>query len=141
MKHKKQSGFSLIELILVVLIVGVIAAIAVPNLIKAFAAAENGSCLATMKTIQLVQTTIYSQKNRYGRLDEINQHQNNTLGQVVSNQLQRGKFLYEMIPANPTDEELRLGFNIKASRSISGADPIPFVIEMDQRGFITPIFP
>lgn len=140
MKNNKQSGFSLIELLLVVVIIAVIAAIAVPNLTKAFAAAENGSCLATMKTIQLIQTTVYSQKNRYARLDEVNQHQNNTLGQVASNQLLRGKFVYEMIPANPTDDELKLGFIIKASRSVSSTDPVPFVVEMNERGIVSTIF-
>ncbi|MGI9056346.1 MAG: type II secretion system protein [Pyrinomonadaceae bacterium] len=141
MKNKKQSGFSLIELLLVVVIISVIAAIAVPKLTKAFAAAENGSTVATMKTIQLSQTSSYAQRNRYGRLDEINQYQNNGLGSVVNNQLFRGKYLYEMIPANPTDDELKSGFIIKATRNTNVADPIPFVLELNERGFVTPIFP
>lgn len=141
MKNKKQSGFSLIELLLVVVIISVIAAIAVPNLTKAFAAAENGSTVATMKTIQLSQTTSYSQKNRYARLDEINEYQNNGLGSVVNNQLFRGKYLYEMIPANPTDDELKSGFIVKATRNATGPDSIPFVLELNERGFVTSIFP
>ena len=141
MKNKNQSGFSLIELILVVVIISVIAAIAVPNLTKAFAAAENGSTIATMKTIQLTQTTSYSQKSRYARLDEVNEYQNNSLGDVINNQLFRGKFLYEMIPANPTDDELKSGFIVKATRNTNVPDPIPFVLELNERGFVTPIFP
>ena len=141
MKNNSQSGFSLIELILVVVIISVIAAIAVPNLTKAFAAAENGSSIATMKSIQLTQTTFFSQQNRYARLDEVNEYQNNSMGSVVNNQLFRGKFLYEMIPANPTDVELKSGFIIKATRNTNATDPVPYVLELNERGFVTPIFP
>jgi prepilin-type N-terminal cleavage/methylation domain-containing protein len=136
-----QKGFSLIELILVVLMIGIIAAIAVPSFTKAVAAAENGSTLATMKTIQLAQSTIFSQKSRYGNLDEINQFQNNSLGQVEDNQLFRGKFLYEMIPANPTPDELKTSYIIKASRIAVGPNEIPYVVEMNERGITPGLFP
>lgn len=140
MKNNQQ-GFSLIELILVVVMIGIIAAIAVPSLTKAVAAAENGATLSTMKTLQLAQSTIFSQKNRYGNLDEINQVQNDSLGQVQNNQLIRGKFLYEMIPANPTPDELKLGYIIKASRISVGPNEIPYTVQMDQTGIVSPIFP
>lgn len=139
MNNSNQQGFSLIELILVVLIIGVIAAIAIPSLTKATAAAENGSALSALKTMALAQTTIMSQKNRFGRLDEINSVQNNTLGVVTTNVLARGKFRYEMIPANPTDAELKTSFKIKATRVIDAAQT-PYVIEMDEKGFTTRIF-
>lgn len=136
-----QKGFSLIELILVVVMIGVIAAIAIPSFTKAVAAAENGSTLATMKTIQLAQSTIFSQKSRYGNLDEVNQFQNSSLGQVTDNQLYRGKFLYEMIPANPTPDELKTGYIIKATRISVSLNELPYTVEMNERGVTTPIFP
>ena len=139
MNNSNQQGFSLVELILVVAIIGIIAAIAVPSLSKATAAAENGSALSALKTMALAQTTVMSQKNRYGRLDEINGVQDGKLGVVVSNVLTRGKFKYEMIPANPTDAELKQSFMIKATRVID-ASQTPYVLEMDEKGFITPIF-
>lgn len=136
-----QKGFSLIELILVVVIIGVIAVIAIPSLSKAVSAAENGSTVSTMKTIQLVQSTIFSQKSRYGTLDEVNQFQNGSLGQVNNNQLTRGKFLFEMVPPDPTPDELKIGYIISASRTSLGPNELPYVVNMDQNGFIDPIFP
>ena len=45
MDKKKESGFSLVELLLVVVIIGLIAAMAVPAYQKGMWAAENGSAL------------------------------------------------------------------------------------------------
>lgn len=135
-----QKGFSLIELIIVVAIIGIIAAIAIPSLTKATAAAENGSAISTLKAILVGQTSLYPQKSRYSRLDEVNSVQNNSLGTINSNVLSRGKYIYEMIPANPTDEELKTSFKLKASRVVDSAQ-LPFVLEMDQTGQINQITP
>ena len=135
-----QKGFSLVEMVLVVTIIGIIAAIAVPSLSKAIAAAENGTAVSTLKTIASAQSTVMTQRNRYGRLDEVNLVQNGRLGTVLLNVLSRGKFKYEMVPANPTDAELKASFRIKATRVIDAAQT-PYVVEMDERGFITTIFP
>ena len=59
MKNNKryQNGFSLIELLVVVAIILIIAAIAIPNLLQARVAANEASAVAALRTINNAQIT------------------------------------------------------------------------------------
>lgn len=140
MSNKNESGFSLIELLLVVVIIGIIAAVAVPSLQRSIMAAENGSAFSAMRTISSMQVSFYTQNNRFGHLTEINTMMNNGLGTVVPPKLFRGKYVFELAPLVPTDEQLRTGeFNTLAQRSDHSG--VIYRYEMDQTGVITQVYP
>jgi|SRR5258705_293141 len=69
--RNKQKGFSLIELLIVVAIILIIAAIAIPNLIRSKMAANEASAVATLRTIntsQVVYASTYTATPVFGTL-------------------------------------------------------------------------
>ena len=70
MDRRKQRGFSLIELLIVVAIIGIIAAIAIPNLIKSQQAARETAALTEVQTIGKSQV-LYSVTKGHGKFGDL----------------------------------------------------------------------
>lgn len=138
---KNENGFSLIELLIVVVVIGTLAAIGIPLLRKGIVAAENGSTYAVAKIMVQEQFNYYAQNNRYARLDELNTQFSGNFGLTQGNDIKRGKYTFELQPIpNPTDTDLKDNFTIKASRTLDGADN-PFVIIVDASGNVEQVLP
>jgi prepilin-type N-terminal cleavage/methylation domain-containing protein len=50
--NNRKSGFTLVEIMIVVAIIGLLAAIAIPNFVKARNASQTSACIANLKQIE-----------------------------------------------------------------------------------------
>ncbi|MEO5859295.1 MAG: prepilin-type N-terminal cleavage/methylation domain-containing protein [Pyrinomonadaceae bacterium] len=133
-----QKGFSLIELLLVVVIVGIIAAMAIPAYQKGIRAAENGSVFSILRTVSSTQVQYFSQNSRFATLPEINSTMSNQIGVTTADKVVRGRYVFEM-PPGTTPTTLAEGYTISAVRSVS--DDVVYRYEVNQSGKITRILP
>ena len=65
MTRNKQKGFSLIELLIVVAIILIIAAIAIPNLLRSKMAANQASAVASLRTLNTSTVLYYTNYGVY----------------------------------------------------------------------------
>jgi len=63
--RKSQDGFTLVEMLIVIFIIGVILAIATPNLKASGEKAQAKACLANQKLIQVQLDNYYLENNHY----------------------------------------------------------------------------
>src|SRR5437867_2915511 len=57
MKKNNEKGFSLVELLVVVIIIAIVAAIAIPNLLASRRAANEASAISSLRTIHSAEAT------------------------------------------------------------------------------------
>jgi type IV pilus assembly protein PilA len=69
---RSKKGFTLIELMIVVAIIGILAAIAIPNFLKFQAKSKTSEAKGNLKAIYVAEAAYFGENNRYGDFSMIN---------------------------------------------------------------------
>jgi len=68
---KNQRGFTLIELMVVVAIIGILASIAIPNFLKYQARSRQSEAKSNLAAVFVSETSFYGENARYGSFNEV----------------------------------------------------------------------
>lgn len=69
---RNKKGFTLIELMIVVAIIGILAAIAIPNFLKFQAKSKQSEAKTNLKGIYTAETSYFGENNQYSGFIEVN---------------------------------------------------------------------
>ncbi len=111
---RKQKGFSLIELLIVVAIILIIAAIAVPNLMRSRMSANEASAVGSVRTIISAENLYFNANNTYADLPTL---ATDAAGNLIDNQL-----------ANTSATAPKSGYIFAAQAGSSGSFLSTFVV-------------
>lgn len=114
--RKRSSGFSLIELLIVVAIILIIAAIAIPNLLKSKMAANQASAVESLRTI-ISDEVVYSSTYNQGYTSNLAQLAPPTSGSSTS----AAAGLLDSVLASGTKSGYT--FTYAASAAVNGSTP------------------
>ena len=102
--RRRAGGFSLIELLIVVAIIGIVAAIAVPNYIESQHAACAASAVESLRTIHSSEVSYRAANNRFADLGTLGAGNYINDEYVVAGAKSRYSFALTVNPADPDSD-------------------------------------
>ena len=127
--QRSQAGFSLVELLLVVAIIGILAAVAAPVLQDARVASKRAAAVSNLRLMYTAEHNFYMQNSRYANLTDLNAFQGGGLGSMSSDTtLFNNGFTYQMVPPAPSTASLQLGFTIESDGYTSDGSPAKYMV-------------
>jgi type IV pilus assembly protein PilA len=112
-KTRNIRGFSLIELLIVVAIILIIAAIAIPNLLRARRSANEGSATASMRTIGSGELLYQSTNGAFGTLAQL------SADSIIDNVLGSGTKSGYVFSGTPDSTSPALQFTAEGTPQVS----------------------
>jgi prepilin-type N-terminal cleavage/methylation domain-containing protein len=148
-RRGSEKAFSLVELMIVISVLGILAAIAVPQFLAARRLAAERSVVATLRTMVAEQQLFFLNPvplppsamgdavRRYARLHELNAYMQNGIGALSGGvYVDAPGVRYSMVPLWPSTVTLRGSFTIQASEQ---SVPMGFLYEIDESGRVVKI--
>ena len=148
-RSRREEAFSLVELLIVISVLGILAAIAVPQFLAARRLAAERAVVSNLKTMVADQQLFFLSPaplppslmgdltRRYARLHELNKYAHGTFGDTTSDlYVDAPRVRYSMVPLWPTTASLRGQFVIQATEQ---AQDNGFIYEVDESGRVVKI--
>ncbi|MDD4051087.1 MAG: prepilin-type N-terminal cleavage/methylation domain-containing protein [candidate division Zixibacteria bacterium] len=127
--HNRQKGFTLIELMIVVVIIGILAALAIPRFMAATTKSKQSEAKGILKQIYTMERTYRQANNTYWgagvSADAANPDGLATLGVQI---MPSAKYVYEIITADDMD------LLVRATATTLDDDDTEDVWEIDEQG-------